>query len=121
MLRFLVCCEQFHVNLLCLFCFNSNSDLSNLFDRYCQNYIYLRKNVFLEIVQHKMNTSFGESGYIYTGAKKYFGQPPMVQVVHLNKMREVCNFHYRHTCAVRWNVVVVLRSVDFKLFICIFL
>ena len=34
---------------------------------------------------------------IYSGAKKVFSQPPIVQVLPLKKMREACNFHHRYT------------------------
>lgn len=33
--------------------------------------------------------------------KKVFGQPPIVQLVPLTEMREVCNFHHRYTSSVR--------------------
>ncbi len=33
---------------------------------------------------------------IYSGAKKVFSQPPIVQVLPLKKMREACNFHHRY-------------------------
>ena len=33
----------------------------------------------------------------YSGAKKVFSQPPIVQVFPLKKMREACNFHHRYT------------------------
>ena len=32
----------------------------------------------------------------YSGAKKVFSQPPIVQVLPLIKMREACNFHHFH-------------------------
>ncbi len=33
--------------------------------------------------------------------KKVFSQPPIVQVLPLKKMREVCNFHHRYTSTMR--------------------
>ncbi len=33
--------------------------------------------------------------------KKVFSQPPIVQVLHLKKMREACNFHHRYTSTMR--------------------
>ena len=33
----------------------------------------------------------------YSGAKKVFSQPPIVQVLPLKNMREACNFHHRYT------------------------
>ncbi len=38
--------------------------------------------------------------YIQWG-KKVFGQPPIVQVLPLKKMREACNFHHRYTSTMR--------------------
>ncbi len=38
--------------------------------------------------------------YIQWG-KKVFSQPPIVQVLPLKKMREVCNFHHRYTSTMR--------------------
>ncbi len=37
----------------------------------------------------------------YSGAKKVFSQPPIVQVIPLKKMREACNFHHRYTSTMR--------------------
>ena len=43
--------------------------------------------------------------YVQWG-KKVFSQPPIVQVLQLKKMREVCNFHHRNTSTmtdkIRW-------------------
>ncbi len=39
--------------------------------------------------------------YIYTVEQKVFSQPPIVQVLPLKKMREVCNFHHRYTSTMR--------------------
>ncbi len=39
----------------------------------------------------------------YSGAKKVFSQPPIVQVLPLKKMREACNFHHRYTSTMRQN------------------
>ncbi len=39
--------------------------------------------------------------YVYSGAKKVFSQPPIVQVLPLKKMREACNFHHRFTSTMR--------------------
>ena len=33
--------------------------------------------------------------------KEVFGQPPIVQVLPLTKMREACNCHHRYTSTVR--------------------
>ena len=33
----------------------------------------------------------------YSGAKKVFSQPPIVQVLPLKKMTEACTFHHRNT------------------------
>ena len=33
----------------------------------------------------------------YSGAKKVFSQPQIVQVLPLKKMGEACNFHHRYT------------------------
>ncbi len=42
-------------------------------------------------------------GYVgrYSGAKKVFSQPPIVQVLPLKKMREACNLHHRYTSTMR--------------------
>ena len=34
---------------------------------------------------------------IYSEAKEYFCQPPIVQVLPLKKMREACSFHHMYT------------------------
>ncbi len=39
--------------------------------------------------------------HTYSGAKKVFSQPPIVQVLPLKKMREACNFHHRYTSTMR--------------------
>ena len=43
----------------------------------------------------------------YSGAKKVFSQPPIVQVLPLKKMREACNFHYRYTSTMTDNKIKI--------------
>ena len=45
------------------------------------------------------NTQVAINMYLYTlysGAKKVFSQPPIVQILPLKTMREACNFHHRY-------------------------
>ncbi len=41
------------------------------------------------------------TAWIYSGEKKVFSQPPIVQVLPLKKMREACNSHHRFTSTMR--------------------
>ncbi len=53
--------------------------------------------------------------------KKVFSQPPIVQVLPLKKMREVCNFHHRYTSTMRDKIRKKSRKSHcriFKEFIC---
>ena len=43
-------------------------------------------------------------GWSYSGAKKKFSQPSIVQVVPLEKIREACNFHHRYASTMSYKM-----------------
>ncbi len=63
-------------------------------------HLWLKQIFFLYFWSCGVPTLIFLFAYIQWG-KKVFSQPPIVQVLPLKKMREVCNFHHRYTSTMR--------------------